>query len=160
MQMVGLAVATGIAVGVWLTPTAGAQIASVVRPPSAPRTVASRPAAYDTSTAQVRHPTTQLTGLTAWVDSAVAANESTSDVVAPTPAAGHKAADPRSGDTRATGAAAAASPSMRTASVRFRDGGPAPDTASPLPAIALVGLVTLGGGLAVSAASARGRRRE
>lgn len=155
MQMVGLAVATGLAVGVWLSPTAGAQIASVVRPPSGPRTAASRPAPYDTSTAQVRHPTTQLTGLTAWVDSAVAANESTTDVApvaAPTP----KATDPRPRDTHASSVAP-------TASVRFRDGGPAPDTASPLPTIALVGVVTLGAGLAVSAgsaASARRRRRE
>src|SRR5271163_979642 len=67
---------------IWLGPVvAGAQIASVVPPPGARRAHA-RPAAYDTAPAQTRHPTTQLTGLTAWVDSAVTANESTRDVPA------------------------------------------------------------------------------
>jgi hypothetical protein len=147
MRMVGVAVVTGFAVGVSLGPTvAEAQIASVVRPPPGPRTAVARPAPYDTSTAQARHPTTQLTALTAWVDSAVAANESTSDVVTPVP----KAVDPPA-------RAAHASPTVRTTSVTFHNGAPAPDTASPLPTIALAGLVTLGAGLAVSA---RARRRE
>jgi hypothetical protein len=126
---------------IWLGPVvAGAQIASVVPPPGARRAPA-RPAAYDTAPAQTRHPTTQLTGLTAWVDSAVAANASTRDV----PAA-PSAAPPDAGRIATSRLASA----PVAASSRFYDGAIAPDTASPLPEIALAGLLALGIGLVVN----------
>lgn len=120
---------------------AGAQIASVVRPPGQRRApVKAEP--YDTSTAEVRHPTTQLTALTAWVDSAVAANEGAADVPGALPA-------PRSpGKTEPAGRGAAV---RQSSAARFHNGAPAPDTASPLPAMVVVGMVTLVLGVAVNA---------
>lgn len=129
---------------------AGAQIASIVRPPGGKRAPAAQPTPYDTSTAQVRHPTTQLTNLTTWVDSAVVANEGTTDVVpagAPAPA---KTAVPKT--ERAPRGAAAGQLGV----MRFQNGAAAPDTASPLPAMVVVGFAMVGLGALVNA---RGRKR-
>jgi hypothetical protein len=121
-----------VAVGIALCPlTAAAQIASIVRPPGARAAPRAAAAPVDTSSAQARHPTTQLTNLTAWVDSAVTANDRPSDSVAAT--------------TDTTPAPHVAPAHHAAHGIGMR----APDTASPLPAIVLVGAVTLGVGLAL-----------
>jgi hypothetical protein len=126
-----------VAVGMALCPlTVAAQIASIVRPPAARGAARAAPVSTDTSSEQTRHPTTQLTSLTAWVDSAVAANQGPNDsaTVTDTAAAPHATPHPAAHGARAS----------------VTDGMRAPDTASPLPAIVLVGVLTLGAGLALS----------
>jgi hypothetical protein len=120
---------------------AGAQIASVVRPPGQ-RHVPVKAEPYDTGTVQVRHPTTQLTDLTAWVDSAVVANQGAGDTSNAAPAT----ASPTKTEVAPRGAAA-----RPASAVRFHNGASAPDTASLLPAMVIVGVVTLGLGLIVNA---------
>ena len=122
--------------------TAAAQIASVVRPPTVAR--APRVVAPLSDTAQVRHPTTQLTDLTAWVDSAVTAQSGTASGVGSRESGVGNAA-PNAAPVRH---ATSASP-VRGASARFQNGARAPDTASLLPAIVLVGVVALGAGVAL-----------
>jgi hypothetical protein len=121
-----------VALAVTLCPlTAGAQIAAIVRPPAARGAARAAPAPVDTTTSeQARHPTTQLTNLTAWVDSAVTANAHAADSV------------PAADTTRP----AHVTPPAHHAAHAMR----APDTASPLPAIVVVGVLMLGVGVALS----------
>jgi sortase A len=142
MAAVGVALVGTVGAAHVCPSTAAAQIASVVRPPSSRN---ARPATpLDTSTAQVNHPTTQLTGLTAWVDSAVLANARVSDS-----ARADTAAAPHAGPgTLAPKHAASVGPSAGPAStVRFQNGARAPDTASLVPAIAVGGLLIFGVGV-------------
>jgi len=67
-----------------------AQIVSVVRPP--PRAAVHRTSA-DSAVVLVVHPTTQLTDLTIWVDSAVAANRLEFDRADPAPTAAPRGSD-------------------------------------------------------------------
>jgi hypothetical protein len=144
VPIVALGVALSGLVAASLPSRAEGQIASVVRPPNSKRAPVARPAPYDTGSAQTRHPTTQLTSLTAWVDSAVVANEAKPDV-APASAPARSAKPGTTGD-----GAAPAAPVRHASAARFHNGASAPDTASLLPAIALGGLLTLGAGLAMS----------
>jgi LPXTG-site transpeptidase (sortase) family protein len=121
--------------------SAAAQIASVVRPPTVAR--APRVVAPPSDTAQVRHPTTQLTGLTAWVDSAVTANDSGTASGVGRRESGVGTSVPNAAPARHVTAVRSAS----STSARFQNGGRAPDTASLLPAIVLVGVLALGAGV-------------
>lgn len=73
-----------LGVAVWAIPaTVQAQFAGVT-PPPARRAAAPAPvAAVDTTHAVARHPTTQLTDLTAWVDSATNARAARMNEAAP-----------------------------------------------------------------------------
>ena len=89
---VGVALVVGAGSGVGVCPAAAAaQIVSVVRSPGTTQRPPVVAAPVDTSSAPVRHPTTQLTDLTAWVDSAVIVYRGTADSVEvkPTPAPKH-----------------------------------------------------------------------
>jgi sortase A len=87
------------------------------------------------------HPTTQLSSLSAWVDSAVLANP-----IAPPAGGAGDAARPDSTVSKAETVAAADHETTGNGT-RFRNGAPAPDTASPLPLIALAGAVLALAGL-------------
>lgn len=116
-------------------PVAEAQFAGVPRAPRrpAPATVAAN---TRDSTRRDTLPPTRLPDMKAWVDSATialgAAGASTTGAPASTPTAPGRA-----------------QPRGRSADSTMRDGARAPDTATPLPSIALAGALLVGAGLFV-----------
>lgn len=131
--------------------TAAAQFTSVVVPPRQPRVASAGPAQTGSSAAaHARRDTSvvaRLTDMKAWVDSAAglsapravaSAQDSSARAAAastPTTQRADSTARPRSGQTAGT--------------QTFREGATAPNTASPLPLIALFGAGTLLAGLAL-----------
>ena len=127
----------GVAMFAGSAPAASAQFTTVVVPPrqtrqqEAPAQVAQREAAARDTTVSKR-----LTDMKAWVDSAAVA------LNVPTPAApdSARAAMPAMQDTSARARTTTASAGEVTS---FKDGSPAPNTATPLPFFALLGAGSL-----------------
>jgi hypothetical protein len=109
---------------------AAAQFTTVIRPPE--RQEPARPTAAEVA-ARDSVTTLQITSMQAWVDSVAADAAAEGDTIVAEVSAGAVVTD--SAELTATG------PESTTA---FRDGAPAPDTATPLPLLLLTGLLAAG----------------
>lgn len=117
-------------------PTASAQFTGVVQPPPRPEQPVELVAqagsvSADTSAA------TRMSDMRAWVDSAAVAVAAQSPQDTATPAAVIETP------------AAEAPPAAQEEVTAFREGAPAPNTATPLPALLLLGAALLAGGAAL-----------
>ena len=135
------------------TSSASAQFAGVPRPPRARPTRAEVTGPTRDTTYRDTLPPTRLPDMKAWVDSATislaGASSSGGQVTRPdsaAPAPGRAGTTPMPSPSRTP----AAPDSMR-------NGARAPDTATPLPTVAVVGLVMLAAGLLLRRRAARGR---
>lgn len=108
---------------------AAAQFTTVLRPPE--RAQAARPSAAEQARTDSAA-TLQITSMQAWVDSVAAESAAQGDTIVAEVSTGVVVTD--------SAELAPAEP----APARFRDGAPAPDTATPLPMLLLAGLVAAG----------------
>ena len=108
---------------------AAAQFTTVLRPPE--RVEAARPASAEQARTDSAA-TLQITSMQAWVDSVAAESAAQGDTIVAEVSTGVVVTD--------SAELAPAQP----ATARFRDGAPAPDTATPLPMLLLAGLVAAG----------------
>jgi hypothetical protein len=139
--------------------SANAQITTVVASPPKRNNPAQQVAAQREQAAQDSIARVTMTGMKEWVDSAAAALAIRPDTV-PT-AADTSVGTPRAPTSPAPGSRAQA-PTRADSTAEFREGARAPDTATPIPAIALAGALLIAIGVAMKrrehAATARARR--
>ena len=109
---------------------AAAQFTTVIRPPERQEAAGPTPAQV---AARDSVATLQITSMQAWVDSVAAEAAAQGDTIVADVSAGAVVTD--------SAELAAAGPESTTA---FRDGAPAPDTATPLPLLLLTGLLAAG----------------
>ncbi len=126
--------------------SAGAQFTTFTAPPPKVQRAAAETAA---ARAQARTDSIQrvvLTDMKAWVDSAAGAL-----AIAPPDSGVAQVATPARDSTAAPRADSvigpAGAPRRADGATTFRDGAPAPDTATPIPTAALAGVILLGAGL-------------
>ena len=133
--------ATALLSAALLAPVAArAQFTTVVAPPPRPAATAESTVAGANAAARDTAALTRLTDMKKWVDSATVALASGGPTTVATPADSTVAAapaTPREGAVRDSAAGTLA----------MHEGARAPDTATPLPTVALVGAMLLGGGL-------------
>ena len=142
------AAAAVAAMSFWGAESAGAQITTVVAPPRRVEVQRAQEQRREQLATQDSVARVTMTGMKEWVDSAAAALAVTPDTGAR--AAGDSAArvatvdtTQRAQDTTVVAAERVPTRRPRDGAGRFRDGAPAPDTATPLPTFARAGGILL-----------------
>lgn len=127
-----------------------AQFTTVVVPPPRPeRPQVPRSIAGDTSILRDTSATKRMQEMSAWVDSAAVAmgieTAAAESLAVPVPA--DSVAQPAGPPADTTGRPVTDTTASREGAARWREGAPAPDTATPLPLVALLGAGLVGAGL-------------